>query len=546
MSSTFAGFYIAKTGIQNARANLQIIGQNMTNENTVGYTKQSVDSCSIAAGSTDTRYASSSIATGNGVESTRVNQSRSIYLDAQYRTQNAKVGETSVESSALTDIDTTIDENVNDGIQTRLSDLVTQLNTLANSASSGDYSLENVVKNSSSYFATALHDAATQLSTIRSEQTEQFQKDAVTTANGLLKDIASLNEQIKTADMSGSSSLELKDQRNLDLDNLSKYMNIKVTTTSVNVGSDANPVNVDELSVDLISDTGTKTNLVNNDSYNQFSLLKDATTGDVATPITVQLKSSDGTKIYAADGTSSAITSANEDTSINSDLTTGEFGGYLSMLNDNGEYDTPATQSRGIGYYQQALDKLASDFAETMNTANSTDAAGTNKPLFTTTDGTTTTGITAANISISDAWKDATTCYMTSTKQTPTEGSGTTSDSSNILYMIKQLSTSKTYTTADGNASSGTTLFSTSIDSYMSTITNSVLAIQARDITSQNSTASTSLDTIDSGRNSVSSVDINEESINLIKYNQSLSASSRFMTTMDDVLDTIINKMGII
>jgi flagellar hook-associated protein 1 FlgK len=40
-------------------------------------------------------------------------------------------------------------------------------------------------------------------------------------------------------------------------------------------------------------------------------------------------------------------------------------------------------------------------------------------------------------------------------------------------------------------------------------------------------------------------VDINEEAISLIQYNQALAASARFMTTADEVLDTIINNMGL-
>ena len=54
------------------------------------------------------------------------------------------------------------------------------------------------------------------------------------------------------------------------------------------------------------------------------------------------------------------------------------------------------------------------------------------------------------------------------------------------------------------------------------------------------------LNNIDTRRQALSSVDINEEAINLIVYNQALSASARFMTTVDECLDTLINNMGIV
>ncbi len=45
-------------------------------------------------------------------------------------------------------------------------------------------------------------------------------------------------------------------------------------------------------------------------------------------------------------------------------------------------------------------------------------------------------------------------------------------------------------------------------------------------------------------RDSVSGVYLDEEGINLLKYQQSYNAAARFMTTLDEALDTIINRMG--
>ena len=44
----------------------------------------------------------------------------------------------------------------------------------------------------------------------------------------------------------------------------------------------------------------------------------------------------------------------------------------------------------------------------------------------------------------------------------------------------------------------------------------------------------------------ISGVSHDEKRIDLIQYNKAYSAAARVMTTLDEALDTIINKMGIV
>jgi len=46
-------------------------------------------------------------------------------------------------------------------------------------------------------------------------------------------------------------------------------------------------------------------------------------------------------------------------------------------------------------------------------------------------------------------------------------------------------------------------------------------------------------------RQSVSGVNIDEELANMIKYQHGYAAAARFMTTVNSMLDTIINRMGV-
>lgn len=51
---------------------------------------------------------------------------------------------------------------------------------------------------------------------------------------------------------------------------------------------------------------------------------------------------------------------------------------------------------------------------------------------------------------------------------------------------------------------------------------------------------------IDNRRQSVSGVSLDEEMSNMIKYQQAYNAAARMMTTMDEVLDKVINGMGVV
>jgi flagellar hook-associated protein 1 FlgK len=46
---------------------------------------------------------------------------------------------------------------------------------------------------------------------------------------------------------------------------------------------------------------------------------------------------------------------------------------------------------------------------------------------------------------------------------------------------------------------------------------------------------------LDTSRSSVSGVDLNDEAMNLMTYQKSYSAACRLMTTLDEVLDKLIN-----
>ena len=44
----------------------------------------------------------------------------------------------------------------------------------------------------------------------------------------------------------------------------------------------------------------------------------------------------------------------------------------------------------------------------------------------------------------------------------------------------------------------------------------------------------------------ISGVSLDEESVNLVKYQRTYQAAARIMTTVDEMLDRVINNMGLV
>ena len=82
-------------GLQNAQRGLQVVGQNLTNTNTEGYSRQRLEN--VETGYTyvctngSYRYYK-----GSGVDVSRLRQIRDVWLDAQYRNEVSKLSAKSI------------------------------------------------------------------------------------------------------------------------------------------------------------------------------------------------------------------------------------------------------------------------------------------------------------------------------------------------------------------------------------------------------------------------------------------------------------------
>ena len=421
MSSTFGSFNTVRLGIYAAQKGLDVTGNNITNINTTGYTRQRLDQVSLSTAAADKYYSPYKVRVGQGVLTNGVSQLRDPGLDIAYRTANADVGAADAKLAGLEDLAAILDEvgkgegegDPDDGvILNRLNDLRDLINQ---ALTNGLEDYESSIRTSASDLCTLFHAASNSLAQL-TEKYETRLNDQVDTVNQILANLRDLNVSIRNADIRGDEALELRDTRNLLLDQLSQYVKIDVQYSMEDVGAG---VLVEKMTVNL--GTGDRNTLVDGEVATLFSLSKpkvytDPDTGeklyiikgengapdtytdnwDLATQyenesygiVLRPMQDADGQYAVADDFTSPPANTPPLATGAGGldglDLGDTDLYGALQstreMLTESGTYtvegsyndenDPDALIKRGIPFYQKALDSLANEFATQMNALN--------------------------------------------------------------------------------------------------------------------------------------------------------------------------------
>lgn len=628
--TTFGAFTTARLGIYAAQKALDVTGHNISNINTVGYTRQAVDQISLRVGAVNHYASANGGRAGSGVLITGMSQFRDPYLDIRYRNESASVGAANTKLAGLQELSDILDEvasgdDENGIIEAQFQDLLTQLQNMTKDHAT-DAEFQGLVRSSAETLTKLFNHYADQLNSVKENREDALKQD-VDSVNDILKGIQNLNESIFKSEIYGDSALELRDERNLLIDKLSQYMKIDVTYEPVKIGAGDT---IDKLVIKTakVGGEGQKT-LVDGDYVGQLSigtgdLLNPAHATDPTLPKYIDAAGQPTNDPTLAQKVEYAL-SMSDLTNAKGDVIAGshvefsdtELHGALQadreLLTEAGEFSTKgmamadpgAATKRGIPYYQNALDALARQFATVMNEANTgylkdgdgnilnkddgtilatknadgtyqfdLDGSGSietgeaayslddlkgfntfqNKAkelggtLFSNSStGDSTAGITAANISISKSWStNAVTIQNSFTAAVGTTEVGT-SDTENILHIISEIQGSHNYLPGNmvTNAIDGNIAFFKG--SFQEMLTGGIQGILAKDVRSTSSHLDTyyaNATNLDVSRDSVSGVELNDEAMGLMQYQKSYSAACRLMTTLDQVLDKLINGTG--
>lgn len=514
--STFAGFTTGQLALAASQRALDVTGQNIANINTEGYTRQRLDIASLNTQKGDFYNSNSTIKVGFGVEMTGISQLRDPFLDAQYRSQICKLGTTDAHAAGFEQLTPIFDETTMDGVRAALREITSSLSTLSNQV--GNEEFDTMVRSNMQILLNLFRDNAVRLQDVRDDMQYGFETTDVADLNEIMQNIAELNTSIKNSQILGNPALELQDQRNLLLDELASYIPITVNYRDVEIGPGTY---VEVLDVNFTDTNGMKYTLITDGRYGSFE-------ADISgQPVTLALNDANGT--YGID--------------VTNVLGSGTIKGTLDFLNKSGDFDN--TDFKGLGYYEYSLNALVNTFAQVMNEANQAveiDAAGNvtpvDRPLFETTDGSAT--FTASNIKIADGWTNGT--YRITNSTVVVDGKIGSTANESILNMINLLESDQEFL---GGPNGATKFFTGSFYDCFANI-ESTLGVETKSSQTMLENQIAVLNQTSNSRDGVSGVQLDEEGMNLLHYNQSYTAASRYITTLDEALDTLINRTGVV
>ncbi len=251
MSSTFGTITTVRLGIYAAQKGLDVTGNNITNINTNGYTRQRLDQISLVTSASDKYGSQYKARVGQGPVLTGISQLRDPGMDISYRKANSDVGSADQMLAGLEDLAGILDEvgkgdgEQDDGV------ILNQLNDLRDlinqALTNGIEDYEGSIRASANALCTQFHQYAKALEGLMEDYETQLNEDT-TRVNQILTELRDVNLQIRNSDVRGDAALELRDKRNLLLDELSGYMKIDVTYSMVHAGGG---YMVEEMSVKL-------------------------------------------------------------------------------------------------------------------------------------------------------------------------------------------------------------------------------------------------------------------------------------------------------
>lgn len=232
MPSTFFGLSIASSGLNAFQVALNTTANNISNVQTEGYTRQQANRASSDALRTYTRYGTM----GSGVTTTSVMQIRNQYYDTKYWYNQSSVGLYETRLEYLQQIENYyLDDDSSKGFTTIFNKMFNALDTLKNSAS--DSNVRQQFIGAAQNFATYFNGVSAGLSEIQESTNEEI-KSTVHNINAISQKIALLNQQINVIEVQGGYANELRDQRALLVDELSKIVPTEAAETQVVNSSD--------------------------------------------------------------------------------------------------------------------------------------------------------------------------------------------------------------------------------------------------------------------------------------------------------------------
>jgi flagellar hook-associated protein 1 FlgK len=524
VGSTFSGIEISKRSLFAQQAALQTTGHNVSNANTQGYSRQVVNLvASIPYEPASLTRSTVPGQMGQGVEFDQIKRVREKFLDTQYYDENKTLGEWNIRKDTLEKLEGIVNEPSDTGIRQVVEGFWSAWQDVSKEPE--NLTARAALKEKALAMTDAFNHTGKQLDDLSANLTDNISVK-VSEANTILTQVANLNKEVFKIEGLGNDANDLRDQRDLLIDNLSKIVNISTVDTTggytVRMGSlelvnginvtktlDANAVAGDMQSNDLQSGE-IYGMLVSRDQYLesykfQFnSMVKALVQGQVTVTMPAGSVIPDGTTL---NGTAYSGTIAQRTLAADTKVTVNGING-LHELGYSLE-DPPAS---GIPFF--SLKEGATEFNANSLTVN---------PAI---------------------LKKVASIAASSRVYVATDGSTKVVKGNNEIAL--SLASFQNQKFDFDPSSNGTPLLTSgTFDEFLRAIVGQ-LGVQSQEANRQTTNQQALVDQVDSRRQSVSGVSLDEEMANMIKYQHAYNAAARSLTTFDEMLDKVINSMGIV
>ncbi|WP_053071879.1 flagellar hook-associated protein FlgK [Ornithinibacillus contaminans] len=495
--STFHGLEMAKQALFTQQSALYTTGHNISNANTEGYTRQRVNfetTPAFPTGSRNRPQIPGQI--GTGVQAGTVERIRDSFLDMQYRAENSKTGYWETMSESLYRMESLLNEPSESGLANTMDQFWQSLQDLSVDAQSE--SARSVVVQRGIAVADTFNYLSNNIESMQTDIRKQIDV-TIDDANSILRQIDRINNQIKEIEPHGYLANDLYDERDRLIDKLSSIANIKVHR--VESAESAQDIAAGLAKIELVDDSGKSfasgpvylVDPTGEPTYQEFDLAEDAEVNEITFG---------GNTIDLSSGSLKSLVDAH---------------GY------------PGSGDKVVSYENMKanLAKLAETFVSEFNSVhqegyNYNGVQDTELKFFQIDEN--------GNVTVSEEIQDDPALIAASSEE---DASGNGENAGELAKVMDKLINGNPL--GDGASIKGF---------YEGLIGRLGVAAQEANRMAQNTNILRSQ--VEEQRVSVSSVSLDEEMTNMLKFQHAYNAAARSMTATDEILDRIINNMGLV
>lgn len=419
---------------------------------------------------------------GTGVNIAEIRQIRDEFLDLKLRREISSFGYHYAKSQILEDVEAVFNEITSSGLQSVMDEFWNNWNELYKEPES--LTIRALVHESAVAFVDTVNHLSTQLSNIKMNLNSEI-LTKVNEVNSILKSIGELNSKIKLVEGENSKvkANDYRDERNALLDRLAELM--PVTSYENSFG---------EVVVHLRG--------------------KELVSGNFISTLDIKQDNFGLAHIY--------FYNTNEKIDLNGQ---GELGGFIDA------------RDKSVTYYMNRLDILVYTIADAINGLHKGgyDLLGNpGKDFFVGLNG---IGNAAANIKVNP---DLANFNKIAISRSGSIGDG---DIAKDIYDLRNKVLFGAYNPEDPFASPSK--LEMNIDDYYRDIILS-LGLEREESRTIAQNQDFLIKSIDEKRKSLSSVSLDEEMADMIKFQHSYVANSRVINAIDEMIETIVNRVGIV